>query len=122
VIKKVVINPQHPMFFLDGGTKFADIPLAELGTLVSMTSSAWTIICAPNVDGATEVTIAPMISINPGRPAVHEGILETPLNKIVLSLATGEKPLEVEVPTRETRLSVWANHPRLPTAVLIGFS
>jgi hypothetical protein len=118
---QIVISPQHPMFLLEGGGKGIDVPIPEnLEQLVYATPTCWIVICAADVDGDTEVTFGSFEEVDPGEPPIHDGVLETPLFKLVLGLASGEDPLVLAVPTERTRLRIWTNDPQFPNKVTIA--
>ncbi len=76
--------------------------------------------CLMDADGETEFTLGDMHEVDPGRPPVFQGKLETPTHKVSLESVDGRTVLEMSVPRLETAIRIWTNHHSEPDKVIVG--
>jgi len=72
-------------------------------------------------DGNTHVTFGPASEINEARQPDFDGILNTPNNEIILFDANNPQFAIAHVPSTETRIRVWMDHPIEPSNVTIAW-
>lgn len=70
-------------------------------------------------DGDTHVTFGPASEISETRLPNFDGILNTPNNEIILFDANNPTFAIAQVPSTETRIRVWMDHPIEPENVTI---
>jgi hypothetical protein len=92
----------------------------DRGEGVISTDSCIVVSCLAEMDGETEFTIGPARDVDPGNQPSFEGTLLTPNRIVVVSTVESKTLLEERVPTLQTRLRVWTNHPNEPDKVIIG--
>jgi len=63
-----------------------------------------------------------MVEVDPGHLAAFQGQLETPGRYVMISTVTHESILEVLVPERVTKVSIWLNHHRWADKVIVGLA
>jgi hypothetical protein len=71
-------------------------------------------------DGETEVTLGAAREVDPHHLPTFEGPLATPNGAVVVSTVEGKSILETRVPSPNTWVRVWGNHPTEPDKVIIG--
>ena len=72
------------------------------------------------LDGETEVTLSPAEDLNFGNPPAFDADLETPNRVVTVWTVERETVLETTVPSTQTRLRIWVNHPTEPDNIVIG--
>lgn len=79
------------------------------------------ILCLPDSEGETSVTIGGSNQVKPDRKLLFEGTLETPSRKVILEIVPGEKVFEMSVPFATNRIRIWTDgRHRLAETVVIG--
>ena len=93
-------------------------PSAFDGKGVAATPSCIAVVCFPEPDGETKVSLGPCKDMD-GAPE-FSAVLDTPNRKVAVWTIEWQKLLTASVPTERTKISIWRNHPRWPTEVYIG--
>ena len=71
-------------------------------------------------DGETEVTLGTSDEVDPGDLPAFDAMLETPNRAVVVWTVEDETVLEAPVPTKQTRVRIWVNHPTEPDKIIVG--
>ena len=114
--KSAKVTPPNSIIFIsdpNGG----QAPYPVRGARILATPSCISVICYPEQDGPTEVTLGEVTS---GDDLAFEGDLETPSRAVVVSTVEREVVLEVAVPKTLTHIRIWMNHPRWPDRIIVG--
>jgi hypothetical protein len=94
-------------------------PVSIPGQLVASTASSIAVGCAASA--ATELTVGDLGAVEArASTPVFDGKLATPSRRLAVRTVLGATLLEVVVPTKDTRVRIWANMPAEPTALTIG--
>lgn len=88
--------------------------------MVWSTPSCVAVVCYPEQDGPTEVTLGDGSRLDPGDQPLFDGHLEVPSGNLIVSTVEGETVLSAQVQPSLIRLRVWTNHDRWPDKVTIG--
>jgi hypothetical protein len=118
MIQSISIAPANSIVGIaDGPT--ADVPQGfDPGKGVAATLSCITVICLPEVDGPTKISLGP--SSKAGSNPEFSGFLDTPNHMGAVWTVEWQKLLEARVPTSRTKIRIWTNHPTEPDEVFIG--
>ena len=111
----VTIAPPNSLTLITGGPTAAVPRDIEPGEGVVSTSSCIAVVCFPEVDGPTNISLGP----GPEAKPAFTGFLDTPSHKLAVWTVEWRKLLEAKVPTSRTNIRIWRNHPRWPTEVVI---
>jgi hypothetical protein len=114
----ITIAPLNSLVLITGGLTVAVPRDIEPGEGVVSTSSCIAVVCFPEVDGPTNISLGPCPEAT-SNPAFI-GFLDTPSHKVAVWTVEWQKLLEARVPTSRTKIRIWRNHPRWPTEVFIG--
>ena len=90
--------------------------------LVISTPSCLMVICFPEVDGETRISLGEGGALDPGYAASFDGMLETPDGEINVENVTGEVFLRSKTTAPTSRVRIWQSHPKWPEQVLIGIN
>jgi hypothetical protein len=101
---------------LDGG----EIPRKMGKSLVSATNTCVAVGCLSEDDGLTELMLVPLEEVNCTDQPVYEGLLQTPLRRVVIYSVLGQPLLEMLVRQKLTKIKVWANHLNEPDKITVG--
>jgi hypothetical protein len=113
------VRPINSLLFVsdpNGGVA----PIPVWGAMILSTSSCISVACTSEQDGPTEVILGNASDVDPGHPPAFDGALETPNRAVVVSTVDDQTVLKANVPTSETHVRVWINHPRWPDKVIVG--
>jgi hypothetical protein len=119
MVHTVKIAPPYSLIFVsdpEGGTAPECSPPAPYWA----TPSCIAVACLMYQDGDTEVSLGQAREVNPAKPPIFDGLLETPNRKVNIETAEGELVLQSDVPTESTRVRIWTNARREPDKILIG--
>jgi hypothetical protein len=118
-VKKKKIAPRYVSFYA-AGSHDVDIPLQKRHTGVIASSECVNIPALYWNDGDTTVTLGHASEIKEARTPDYDGMLQTPHKIIFLFDAITPEFMTILVPTHETRIRVWINHPTEPDEVVIA--
>lgn len=90
------------------------------GKQVLASPSLMYVICYPEQDGPTQLTMGPGEEVKPDYEPVFDGMLETPNRAVRIYTVDEITILREPVSNTETRARVWLNHDRWPDKVVIG--
>lgn len=107
------------MLFIKDATR-REIPDIDGDASIWSTSSCIAVMCRPDVDGDTDITVGLAKEVDPGTSPLFEGQLNTPSRRIALEIVPGDKILELPVPDGRTRARVWTDGLRCAEKVIIG--
>lgn len=114
------INPFHP-FVVISDVGRGILPEFVEGKLVLSTDTAVSVGCRANVEGDTTISLRSAAEVAPREGLVFDGVLKTPMRKLVVSTVEDDEVLGVDVSSRETRVRIWANGLRFPDEIVIGW-
>lgn len=91
--------------------------------LIHHSSSCVSVGCYPEIDGETELTLAPATEpvSGPEFELVFDGMIATPGRQVIISDIDAKRLLSTSVSGLETRIRVWVNDPKLPDKVVVGW-
>ena len=115
----VAAHPMNSLIFVSdpaGGV----VPEWERDKSILSTRSCISVICYPEQDGPTQITLGPRVEVDPRTPAAFEGILETPHRAVVIHTVDQQILMKSAVRSGRTRIAIWLSHPRWPERVTIG--
>ena len=95
-----------------------DVTLPPVEKPVTASSSCICIATKHEVDGDTTIRLASRFD-QPSGSMIFDGNLETPGQRVEISGVGLESLLEMAVPDRTTRITVWTNHPDWPDLILV---
>lgn len=110
---------QNSLLIIRDPTKW-DPPKIWDPTAVWSTPSCVAVSCLSDCDGDTAVTIGAAEEVEHINSPLFDGQLETPSRTVVVETVLGEKVLEQNVSSANTRLRVWTNGRLDPDKVIIG--
>ena len=113
------IRPVNSLIFVSDANG-GEAPIPVRGAMVWSTPSCVAIVCYPEQDGPTEVTLDRGSEVDAGQPPIFEGHLEVPNGEVVVSTVEGKTVLEMTIEERLPRLRIWTNHSQWPDKVVIG--
>lgn len=113
------IRPVNSLIFisdLNGG----ESPEWIRDAMVWSTRSCVAVVCHPEQDGPTEVTLGEGRELDPGTQPLFDGYLEVPSGVLLISTVDQQSILQTRVRQPASRLRIWTNHPRWPDQVIVG--
>lgn len=120
-IQKVTVAPEYVSFYVAGKLN-VQVPLDHEHRRIAATSDCINVPCLYWNDGDTTITLGSFNEVNRRDEPAFDGILNTPDNKIILFDAIDPEMASAAVPTAQTRIRIWTNHPTQPDEVTIAFS
>lgn len=114
------LSPPNSMVLIADRRGEIDVPDAMPRSRIAATSSCIAIGCKAEMDGETEITMGAALEIDPGDRPVFDGILATPSRAVAVWTVEWNSILDAPVPTLQTRVRVWSNHPREPDKLIVG--
>jgi len=119
-VRKKAITPRYVSFYA-AGSRFIEIPLSmeKKGIIasplcVNIPAMYWN-------DGDTSVTLGHFDEVAQARQPDFDGLIATPERELVIFDAEMPEIMKTSVPTQETRVRIWMNHPTEPNDVVIAF-
>ncbi|TQV80786.1 hypothetical protein [Denitrobaculum tricleocarpae] len=120
-MNRTLLVPHGVVFFMDDSHPDVIVPMHDDDGIADASSSCVSIFCMIDMEGEVFVELANEIagSKKENLQQVFEGVIEAPGRKIGMSTSDGDVLMEVDVAETEARLSVWVDHPKWPTTVLV---
>ncbi len=111
------------LFVLDPTNSSAHVPPYVIGQTTASTTSCVSFATLPDVDG--EVTITLFSKHEQQRDSavgleVFDGHVETPGRKLAIVDSQFVRVLECDVPSKDTRIRVVVDDPKMPTAIWLS--
>lgn len=97
------------------------VPIDHDGDGVTANDDCINVSALPRNVGETAITLGASGEIGPkDEPPRLDGLLNTPLHRLVLFDATLPQILSMDVPGKRTRVRIWTNRPLCPDQVIIA--
>jgi hypothetical protein len=114
------ISPTYVSFYV-AGSDSVDVPInfARVDGILA-TPDCLNIPALYYNDGDTTVTLGHASEIEQPRAPDYDGMLETPNKVVLLFDAEVDEFMSIRVPSLQTRICVWINHPTSPDEVVIA--
>lgn len=119
-MKTVASSPINSIVFISDNLR-SDAPEHVYGALISYNETCVSVGCYPSDDGETEFFLGRADELATEGEIVFDGTIETPTRSLMISTVDGEVLLEQAVPSARTQVRIWANHPKWPDQVLVGW-
>lgn len=118
-IKKTRIAPRYLSFYI-GGSLEVDVPVRHGEAGIFSTDECIVVPCLYWNEGDTTITLGPSEELKESSgPPQFDGMLETPLQSILLFDADIPEILSMDASYGHTRVRIWTNHPTDPDDVVI---
>ncbi|MDJ0514338.1 MAG: hypothetical protein QNJ62_12935 [Methyloceanibacter sp.] len=128
MIQRVRIAPEYSILFVAGPEDNVLVPLCDKQDITIWSTETCIVFgCFAEIDGDTEVTLAPAAELQAGsvqRPDCvlrFDGELETPERELEVTTAADEVVMDTSVQSALTRVRIWSDHPKEPEHVFIGW-
>jgi hypothetical protein len=114
-----VIEPRYLSFYAAGSLS-VEIPLSMEGLGIVASRECVNIPAIYWNDGSTTVTLGDFGEIAKSGAPDFDGFVSTPSRELILFDAEMPEIMRAAVPSRDTRLRIWMNHPTQPDDVVIA--
>lgn len=120
--QKIKFSPSNSFVLISdsGGGSVPDPEDIARDANITATDSCVVVVCLPEVDGETEITLGPADGVDPGSPPAFDRTIATPSGNVKVFSVDWKPLLEAVVSTARTRIRVWKNRQRFPDKVTIG--
>jgi hypothetical protein len=123
--QSISLHPSNSIVFVcDPGllrnSKPGTIPEVVRGALVSANETCINVVCMPEQDGPTKITLADISDVSTALAQIFDGEVITPDRRLALSTVENDAVLSMPVKGEKARVQIWANHPKWPDEIVIG--
>lgn len=119
-VKTASVAPEYVSFYIAGSLD-VDIPIEYGADGIFGSNECLVVTCLYWNDGDTKITLGALDEISPqSMPLRFDGILQTPLRRVVLFDVNIPEILSADVQSMHTRVRIWTNHHSQPDEVVIG--
>jgi hypothetical protein len=119
--QSISISPSNGIVFLSDGTGGRP-PDPVRGAMFWSTPSCIVVMCLPEPDGDTLITLARREELSDTRTPDFQGRLEITDGRVVVSVVDRTISLQLPWPKKSVTASVWLSHPEFPERISIGLS
>jgi hypothetical protein len=96
------------------------VPEPPLPDGITATDSCILVVCFPEVEGETKITLGQASDVNPGYPPAFDGHLATPSQVVRITDVVWKPLLQTSVSSQNTRIRIWKNKVRFADEITIG--
>jgi hypothetical protein len=96
------------------------VPDPPLPDGITATDSCILVVCYPEVEGETEITLGQASDVDPGYPPAFDGHLVTPSRVVRITDVVWKPLLETSVSSQNTRIRIWKNTPQFANKIIVG--
>jgi hypothetical protein len=118
-IEIITVAPEYLSIYVAGKRKISPPVNLDYGGLAA-TRDCITVPCLYWNDGDTTITVGQFGELDQDALPDFDGVLNTPEKMLMLSDANTDL-LDIAVPTAETRIRIWIDHPTEPENIFIAW-
>lgn len=115
----IVVAPMNLLVFVSDPTA-TDVPTHGERPRIRSTAECITIPCLYWDEGDTKISMGSFAEVGEARTPNFDGTIKTPTRRVVVTDVAITEYLSRFVPSFETRIRVWINHPTEPDEILIA--
>lgn len=116
---KTTVKAAPPNMLVLIGDRSGDISETMADRLVAATSSCVAVGTQYSYDGETSITVSDEPADLKDGSLAFDGVLLASSRTVFICTVFDEVLLEMSVPTNQTRVQIWTNHPSEPDAIAV---
>jgi hypothetical protein len=116
-----VAPPYSIVFVCDNSAEDVEVPDRVGGELIAANTTCVSVGTYPSDDGDTEICLTKSASAEQmaGLEKIFAGRITSPNRRIDVATAENDVLLSLKIATTAASVSIWVDHPRWPTKILI---
>jgi hypothetical protein len=117
----ITIAPENSLIGISDVRKpKGGVPDPPLPDGITATESCILIVCYPEVEGETKITLGQASDVDPGYAPAFDGQLVTPGRVVRITDVGWKSLLETPVSAQSTRIRIWKNSPKFADEITVG--